>query len=261
MEENRKAVLEWLNCGADYDRGALLYSRIGKNRNMATLFPGKKLRYEQKLRYELCKSAGLDWKNMSSVPPSVVTGSGTISMIEPFVFLDNHHVSNDTDAYPSLVRRVIHEYGEAYRLRGQLHYRMCDVPENNQPENVSLRKDFLLQIKALSARMEVLHQAKEDYLQRKVLPDPAVLWPLDKPVTDPVDPPLPEDPGELRRMKKNLQTSNGKDQHLLDYKGFNKQEVKSPMPKGPKRMTIEKRIRKRIALIERITLKLAEDDR
>jgi hypothetical protein len=32
MEENRQAVLDWWNSGADYDRGALLYSRIGKNR-------------------------------------------------------------------------------------------------------------------------------------------------------------------------------------------------------------------------------------
>jgi hypothetical protein len=137
---------------------------------------------------------------------------------------------------------------------------MCDVPENNQPENVALRKDLLLQIKALSARMEVLHKAKEDYLNRKVLPDSAVLWPPEKPAVDPVDSPLPEDPLELRRMKKNLQTSNGKDQHLLDYQGFNRQEVKTPMLQGPKRLTIEKRIRKRMALIERINLKLAEND-
>jgi hypothetical protein len=162
---------------------------------------------------------------MLGVPSPVVPGSGKTLMVEPVVSPGDHTVSPDADAYPSAVRRVIHEYGEAYRLCGQLHYRMCDVPDNNQPENVALRKDLLLQIKALSARMELLYQAKEDYLQRKVLPDPATLWPPDKPVADPVDPPLPENPGEFRRMKKNLQTSNGKDQHLLDYQGFNRQAV------------------------------------
>jgi hypothetical protein len=83
MEENRQAVMDWWNSGADYDRGALLYSRIGKNRNMAALFLGKRLRYELKLRYELCKSAGIDWKNMPGVPPSFVPGSGIKSLVEP----------------------------------------------------------------------------------------------------------------------------------------------------------------------------------
>ena len=53
MEEPRSLVLEWLRTSADYDQGTTLYARVGKNRNMAALFPGKKYRFQSKLRYEL----------------------------------------------------------------------------------------------------------------------------------------------------------------------------------------------------------------
>jgi hypothetical protein len=52
-----------------------------------------------------------------------------------------------------------------------------DFPsENNQPDIVARRRDLLLQIKALSLRMEVLHQAKENYQLHRIVPDTEVLW-------------------------------------------------------------------------------------
>ncbi len=34
MEDPRSLVLEWLQAGADYEQGAALYARVGKNRNI-----------------------------------------------------------------------------------------------------------------------------------------------------------------------------------------------------------------------------------
>jgi len=159
MEDPRSLILEWLRTGADYDQGAALYARVGKNRNMAAMFPGKKHRMELKLRYELCKSVGLDWKKLplgaevedrlAANQPLLVSGSVSSfssasvnasaspslspSSVATAASPDNElPFLDDSDQYPSDVRRVIHEYGEGYRMRSQLHS-ADDFPSGIQP--------------------------------------------------------------------------------------------------------------------------------
>jgi hypothetical protein len=43
------------------------------------------------------------------------------------------------------------------------------------------------------------------------------------------------DEAALKKQKKNLQSSNSKDQTILDYQSKERTEVKIPMPNGPKR--------------------------
>lgn len=293
MEDPRSLVLEWLQTGADYEQGVLLFARVGKNRNMAALFPGRKYRMESKLRYELCKSVGLDWKKWPSgtkiddgpgvIQPAPVSDSDSSfssSSVSPapstypsIVVSDSPDhgcpVLNDSEQYPSVVRRVIHEYGEAYRERGRLHYQMSTGPGDNTSESMAIRRDLLARIKALSLRMDELFLAKDNYLRSKVLPDAAALWPPEKDavsssssssssISSLGDQPLPDDPLELRRLKKNLQTYNVKDNNLLLYQSATVQQDKHPMPAGPRRLGIEKRIRARLKQIERIDYKLVE---
>lgn len=157
---------------------------------MAAMFPGKKHRYESKLRYELCKSVGLDWKKFplgaydvdgtaieqhvpvsgslsssfsastsaafpgdadsGSCSASVSPSPSSVVAASPDIELP---VLDDSNHYPSDVRRMIHEYGEAYRERSRLHYKMISVGEGNSPENMDIRRNLLVRIKALSARM------------------------------------------------------------------------------------------------------------
>ncbi len=263
---------------------------------MAAMFPGKKHRYESKLRYELCKSVGLDWKKFplgaydvdgtaieqhvpvsgslsssfsastsaafpgdadsGSCSASVSPSPSSVVAASPDIELP---VLDDSNHYPSDVRRMIHEYGEAYRERSRLHYKMISVGEGNSPENMDIRRNLLVRIKALSARMDVLFIAKDNYLRSRVLPDAGALWPPEKSASPLVEAaPLPDDPVELRRLKKNLQTYNVKDNNLLLYQSVSIQMEKHPMPQGPKRVGIEKRIRGRLRMIEAIDYKLVE---
>lgn len=293
MEDPRSLVLKWLQAGAGYEQGAALYARVGKNRNMAALFPGRKYRMESKLRYELCKSVGLDWKKLpigaktddgpgviQQAPVSDYDSSFSSASVSPIpspypsiITSDSPDngcpVLNDNEQYPSVVRRVIHEYGEAYRERSRLHYQMSTGPGDNAPENMAIRRDLLARIKALSLRMDDLFSAKDNYLRSKVLPDASALWPPENgavssssssssPVSSLEYQPLPDDPAELRRLKKNLQTYNVKDNNLLLYQSATVQQDKHPMPAGPRRLGIEKRIRARLKQIERIDYKLVE---
>ena len=68
------------------------------------------------------------------------------------------------------------------------------------------------------------------------------------------------DETELKKQKKNLQSSNSKDQTILDYQSKERTEMKTPMPNGPKRVKIEMRINdrnKKIVEIETLLLKYA----
>ncbi len=257
MENPRSIVLEWLNSGAQFDQGVALYSRIGRNRKMAGLFPGREKRYAAKLRYELCKSVGIDWQNVAI---GTVADSSRGDGGNPVVLPDGDDSGLvSADHYPGIIRRVIHEYAEYYRERSRLHYKMTSVGEGNSSENMAIRADLLSQIKALSARMDVLFEARDNYQRDGSLPDASVLWPPEKPSAVALESrPLPDDPVELRRLKKNLQTYNVKDNNLLLYQSVSIQMEKRPMPQGPKRVGIEKRIRGRLRMIEAIDYKLVE---
>ncbi len=276
MNEGNCYVKNWLNSEANFEEGVALYFRFGRNRNLASLFPGRKQRYESKLRYELCKSVGLDWRE------TVIRPVGGVTLVEDAVVVQKESgivdtVGSDLDEqmYPPVVRRVIHEYGEAYRERSRLHYQMSTGPGDNTSESMAVRRDLLARIKALSLRMDELFSAKDNYLRSKVLPDAAALWPPEKDAVSSAslsstststsssissleDQPLPDDPLELRRLKKNLQTYNVKDNNLLLYQSATVQQDKHPMPAGPRRLGIEKRIRARLKQIERIDYKLVE---
>jgi hypothetical protein len=47
---------------------------------------------------------------------------------------------------------------------------------------------------------------------------------------------------------------------MLDYQNEKKADAFCPMPAGPKRIKLEKRIKARLKLIQEIDLKLAETD-
>ena len=64
------------------------------------------------------------------------------------------------------------------------------------------------------------------------------------------------DTAVLKKMKKNLQTLNSKDQSMLDFQSPNHTGQKMPLPNGPKRSKLETRIRDRIKLIEEIEIRI-----
>lgn len=247
----KQQVLEWWNAGCDYDAGVGLYLQLGKNRVLKSTLPGRASRYTDKLKYELCKAAGLDWTKMPrsgkgkpavkhEVPPSSLPAEAPPPSQE------------NAGNFPAVVRRVIYEYAECYRKRGALHYQMSHVPETNDKASCQQREELLSEIKKLSARMDVLYLARQAYLEKKQLPDPDRLWPKPAAVGDN----LPDDVQELKKLKKQIQTSLTKDRNLLDYGSKTKLESRDPMPAGPKRLKVEKRMKEKRHTLELIEIKI-----
>ena len=61
IEENKQAVLDWIQYGCNYQQGAMLYTQFGKNNFLKKDFTGKQHKHSTKIIYELCKSVGLDY--------------------------------------------------------------------------------------------------------------------------------------------------------------------------------------------------------
>jgi len=156
--------------------------------------------------------------------------------------------------YPPIIRRIIAEYAELFQERSKMHRIMAEMPEGNSQTLKTKRAEIFNIIKSISARQEFLYAIQQQYeLNGEILPEDEI-WPTPKPEAKPE---LPDDPEQLRKMKKNQQSANSKDQNLLDYQSSIKSETKKPMPAGPKRMRTENRMKARLKFIQEIDLKLA----
>jgi len=102
-------------------------------------------------------------------------------------------------------------------------------------------------------RLEYLYKIRQQFEQNGELPLEDEVWPKPKELPETT---LSEDPEELRKMKKNQQSANTKDQNMLDYQTMIKGDEKKTMPSGPKRTRIENRIKGRLKFIQKIDLKL-----
>lgn len=182
------------------------------------------------------------------VPPSAET---------PVTVASEAATSGNLDQLPADVEKVIKEHADLFRLRAQLHEQMASLPEDNQDETVKKRKNLSDSIALISPRIDLLFAAKEAFYLEGKQPDMAVLFP-EPPPAPPAseDDPLPVDADQLRKMKKNLQSANTKDQNMLDFQSEKKADKPNPMPAGPKRLKLEARIKDRTGQIEKIDFKL-----
>jgi hypothetical protein len=236
-------VKKWIKDGCNYTDGCALYAIYGKNKILARLFPGRENTYSTKLKYELCKSVGLADELPYNKPAIVIVDAAAEKL-----------------TYPEDIIKIISEYSKLIAERAKIHAAMSALPENNDAETVKERKGFSDEIFNISERIEVLHVAKEAYFVNKIMPDMLVLYPekTDEDLTATEKTILPYSADKLKELKKKLQTSLCKDGNLLDFQTETKQDIPNPMPDGPKKIKIEKRMINKKQIIESIDLKLVE---
>ena len=150
--------------------------------------------------------------------------------------------------YPAVIRRVIHEYAQLFQERNKMHAVMAEMPESNADAVCTKRAEIFDVIKALSERLEFLFEKKEAFDKKGIVPNEKEVFPAEvKP-----EPEQPLDEAGMKRQIKNLQSSNSKDQTILDYQAKKRLPEKNPMPAGTKRKKIEMRMAERNAEIEKI---------
>jgi hypothetical protein len=116
--------------------------------------------------------------------------------------------------YPPIIRRIITEYAETFQQRSQTHRILTEMPQGNSQALKTKRAEIFDIIKSLSARLEFLYAIRQQFDLNGELPLDDEIWPKPK---ETVETQLPDDPEQLRKMKKNQQSANTKDQNMLDY--------------------------------------------
>ena len=240
----------WLNSDREYQTGVKLFDQHSKNKTLKNLFPRKEIRYAGKLAYELGKIAGI-------VPTVDKVGDREMkpSGLKPETPLQDDYeplIVDDPDQ-PPIIRRIITEFSALYKHRSTAHNSLKGIPPDNRAENVSMRQVIVEKMAGYSSRMEELHAAHRDWLNKKILPDELVIYP----------PKLPKVPKagilpleELSRQRLNLQKSLSRDNNLLHFCTPTKQPMISEMRPGPKRNELLKRIKEKKAEIENLSTKI-----
>ena len=266
-EEIKQQVLNWISDGCNYETGVELYRKHGKNVMLKRDFPGHQNRYATKIVYELCKSVGLEYGQLllnkkivvaKEMLPSTASRSGSRvdnfpagEITETPETLDTKNIAE----YPPIIRRVITEYAKTFQERSMTQQVMTDMPEGNSQALKTKRAELFDMVKACSTRLAFFFDIRQQFEKNGYVPSEEEIWPKPK---EKAKTELPNDIDTLKKMKKNLQSANTKDQSLLDYQSKKQGQVKRPMPAGPKRMKIENRIKARIKMIDEIEYKLLE---
>lgn len=281
MEEIKKQIVAWFNSPQDYDQGMDLLRRISrKNRVIGKLLKRGETRASfEKLVYELNKIAGL---KKIPVPKAKVEANlirKTLpalkpERIQPQDLKTKKNTEKKTNTTLNLagkikgdmslvMQRVVKENSTLCMQRGKKHSALVKLAEDNSDEAREKRVKLMDDIEAMTKRIEVLFVAWTEYNDKKAEPDPAALWPEESDENENENANSDLSIEDMKREKKNLQSSITKDRNLLLYGTKAKPEdgKEKPMPeKSPKRIKLEKRIAKKEALIADFDRKIAEQE-
>ena len=292
MEDIKLKVVAWIKSGMNYNDGVNLLIELTNKQSYSAMFTGREPNMKNKLPYEICKASQLadftNWKvfiqKIKNASPSAATQfispqekklaqhysrSFDASKVELSISIPNSPEeiddSKNSETYPPVIQRVILETANLFQKRRGLHQQMCQLPEINSISVVLQRSDFFDSIKLISERLKVLYDARQSYTEKNMLPDElelfeSVVVPENnlKSKVQKLDAIRTLDAADLKKMKKNLQTLNSKDQSVLDFQSPNHKGQKMPLPNGPKRSKLETRISDRIKLIEEIEIQILQ---
>ena len=253
-----ETINSWLNSDRDYNVGVQLFSKLSNNTVLKRLFPGKERMYAGKLGYELTKLAAkmpTAVQYSAPVKPASLKPS-SIPVLpdpgEPLVEFVSLMASPGQDA-PLIVRKICAEWSTRYKERSIAHNSLKAVPADNRPESVSLRKVLVDKMAEYSERMDFLFNLHQDWKNKNVVPDEALVYPTIEAKVKSVDQTSLE---ELIKTRLNLQKSVSQDNNFLNFCNRSRQPLPNPMSTGPKRTALEKRIKDKKAQIVKLTAQI-----
>jgi len=247
-------VQKWLEEGCNFEQGIAILTESGKEKNILKVITGRPKRYADKLKYLLLKHAGISKitsTNLPHAPKSDATGK--------YVPVLNVVGQKSKDKQvPAEIEKLIKLHANLFKERAILHEAMGKLPTDNSDAVILKRKHLSDEIADHSARIDILFTAKENFYKTGTIVTLAELFPEKQADKIKEEFEFPTDEDGLKRIKKNLQSANTKDQNLLEYQSEKKGTKPAPMPKGPKRLKIELRIDNRKLTITQIDTKLLD---
>ena len=276
MNEKQILVLQWWHSGRDFYEGKTLLERYGKRKNYASNFKNPK-RYQRKVEIEVTKAVGLDFRNMPPLPEkkqeikapaiksvpakklkpkTVVKQAPPSPSVQEKTDIPPRVLDKPLNEYPKVIRRLVHEYREAFVGRSMLHNRLKALGESNNPGIMAKRVELLEQINEKTRLIDIFYPHIENYSKTGKVPLEEKIWPQAK--KKPHVKVFPNDLNALKKRKKNLQSANTKDRNQLLYQVNRRMDKEKPLPDGPKREKLQLRIARREKEIEALKMKIVK---
>jgi hypothetical protein len=258
MQENNSAEQQidtWLKSNRNYIEGVLLYQKYGKNHSMKKLFPGREKRYKEKLAYELGKVIGISLTKMTPIVRPIEVVEPKPELVEEMEPIPGKPQMIQ-DSVPKIIAAIVIKMQELYQKRSVLHAKIKKVAPDNRLENIQERKEISDAVALFSDEMDHLASFKNQYEQTGKLPEMDQVFKKPEPGK-----PAEVDFQQVEKQRLNLQKSIARDRILLDYQSKTKLREKNPMPNGPKRVLVEKRVKEKLSAIKELDKILANDPR
>ena len=179
-------------------------------------------------------------------------------------------IMSGSDEYPELIKKLILQLSEGYKLRSSLHVALKEVGEGADEESNLKRAAVVTQIDNLSKRIATLGEFFEKFKKQEefdsnelelLLNTPVDLFAKDSSDEEPEKEfVLAEGKENLKKQVSNWRGKITKAKNQLLYQNDKKQDKENPMPEGPKRIKIENRLAKmepELLLIETALAKLS----
>lgn len=174
------------------------------------------------------------------------------------------HENDDTN-----LGLVVKRYADLYRQRDRAFKQMKQVGEKNDEASCILRKQLSEQIEACTDQMEKLYPFYQQYTDTGVQPSDEAVAELASVGASQQDPsaPVPDDAPkdishltkeELTKEQYNIAKRIARTRNKILYQSENRLEHENPLPDGPKRIKLEKRIAKLEQELEQVKLRIAE---
>jgi len=249
----REKVADYINKDArrkTVDEGLFLLEQTGYKPNVFENFSKNKMRRDIPVKLDRVLRSYLrypinpldpDHQDIEGEIPAEVNVN--LEMVEKEI-----STSQDDAEYPETVKKALESYSDLYKQRSMLHKQLKEIGESNSDEDVRARKNIASAILGISHQMDVLWTAFAAYKESGDIPSEEI-------IQDPFDPEkiiekepvkldieLAEDLEGLKKQNNNWRIKIAKAENKLLYQSEKKLKKENPMPEGPKRLELEKRI-------------------
>ena len=196
MQDNQLKATDWIRSGMEYTSGVDLLVELTRKQTFHNLLTGKDIALSDKLAYEICKAAVLanhvtckdfirEVKAVNNASenqstdfpdakmPELILNDANKQISEPLSVrmtetIETIVITETTETisskplseYPTVIRRIIHEYAALFHERNKLHSVMVKMPESNAESFCAKRAELFDLIKLISARLEILNESR-----------------------------------------------------------------------------------------------------
>jgi len=266
QKQLRESIIQWINSQKrDYTKGLELMKEADyKPHVIKTIekWGANDQRSVRALNMELRNYLRESRKqSVPDAPKPVVPAQDTV---ERFVGNIEKELQKE---YPDVIKKTLGEFYSLYRQRSILHRELKEIGESNDENSINERKQKLNTIEAASRRMDILWGIFEKYKADGSLPeatffsepfDPVKAVAAGQPVPGYKELTLPDNIDDLKKLKENLRIKISKAENRLEYQSEKKEEKPNPMPEGPKRAELVKRLEEMKKQKEAVEYKIVE---